>query len=49
MSKLEDLKQKIANGVKRHYNTPEGTVHRKKLSIAMKKKWKQLKGDEDGE
>ena len=44
MSELENLKQRIAAGVKHHYETDEGKKHREKLSKAMKKKWKELKG-----
>lgn len=45
MAELDDLKKKIADGVRRHYETEEGKIHKQKLSDAMKNKWKKLKGD----
>ena len=40
---LADLKKRISDGMNRHYSTPKGQEHRRKLSETMKKRWEELK------
>jgi len=46
---LEEYRRKVSEGVRRHYATPEGQLHRQKLSESMKRFWRRIKGEEDGE
>jgi hypothetical protein len=47
MTELEELKRKIAKGVKRHFETEEGKAHREKLRAVMKKRWQRLKAEDE--
>ena len=47
MSELENLKQRISEGVKKYYETEEGQAHKLKLRNAMKEKWRKLHRGEE--